>query len=209
MSEQRSSRGLRREPVQARSKARVEAILAAASELLAEGGAETLVLREVSRRSGVPIGSIYQYFPDKAGILHTLVQRYHRRSQELLREHLQQARDLESFGQGLGAMVDAYFALHRDEPLWREVLGGMLADKELAQLNLRDSQAVGAILAEALVRCAPQADPQQVGVSCELVAHLIAGAMQVALAEPDPRRQQALFEAFKQMAGAQLEQVAG
>ena len=100
------------------------------------------------------------------------------------------------------------FALHRDEPLWREVLYGLLADKELQALNVRDSQAVGRILAEAVLRCAPGTDPAEVGLSAELVAHLIAGAIQLALAEADPIRQAALFERFKTLAAAELVRVA-
>lgn len=201
--------GLRREPVQARSRARVEVILQAASELLAEGGSDALVLREVARRADVPIGSLYQYFADKGGILRALVGRYHRRSRELLGEQLAAASTLDELLDGLERLGRAYFALHRDEPLWREVLNGVLADRELQALNLRDSQEVGGMLAGAVLRCAPGAASEQVASSCEVIAHLIGSVTQLALAEPDPVRQQALVEVFERMARVELLWAAG
>ena len=59
----------RREPVQKRSRARVEAILKAARELLAEGGVEALTTRSLASFSGIPVATIYRYFRDRDAII--------------------------------------------------------------------------------------------------------------------------------------------
>ena len=64
-----------RQPRQERSRQRVEAILAAALELVVEQGAEALAMREVARRADVQISSIYQYFPSKSSIIRELAKR--------------------------------------------------------------------------------------------------------------------------------------
>src|ERR1700741_4038752 len=64
-----------RRPRQERSRQRVETILEVALALVVEQGAEALAMREVARRAGVQISSIYQYFPSKAHIIRELAQR--------------------------------------------------------------------------------------------------------------------------------------
>jgi AcrR family transcriptional regulator len=59
----------RREPVQRRSRERVELILRTASVLLAEGGIERLTTRTLAERTGIPIASIYRYFANREEII--------------------------------------------------------------------------------------------------------------------------------------------
>ena len=59
----------RREPVQKRSRERVEAILTAAREVLAEGGVEALTTRSLASYSGIPVATIYRYFQDRDAII--------------------------------------------------------------------------------------------------------------------------------------------
>ena len=56
----------RRVPSQQRSRASVAAILEATAMLLARG--EPLTTNAVSRAAGVAVGTLYQYFPDKAAL---------------------------------------------------------------------------------------------------------------------------------------------
>ena len=43
---------------------------------MAEKGSEAFRMSDVVERSGVPFGSLYQYFPDKTAIIGTLAERY-------------------------------------------------------------------------------------------------------------------------------------
>lgn len=62
----------RKKPQQARSTELVDAILEAATQLLAEEGATRFTTARVAEKAGVSVGSIYQYFPNKASILFRL-----------------------------------------------------------------------------------------------------------------------------------------
>lgn len=62
----------RKQPKQARSNELVQAILQAAVQVLAEEGAQRFTTARVAERAGVSIGSLYQYFPNKASILFRL-----------------------------------------------------------------------------------------------------------------------------------------
>lgn len=59
----------RNAPVQARSRARLELILRAATELLAEGGVDALTTRSIAEHTGIPVASIYRYFDNRDAII--------------------------------------------------------------------------------------------------------------------------------------------
>ncbi|NBB11229.1 TetR family transcriptional regulator [Pseudomonas sp. SLFW] len=63
---------LRKQPKQARSEASVSIILQAAVQVLAKEGATRFTTARVAEKAGVSIGSLYQYFPNKAAILFRL-----------------------------------------------------------------------------------------------------------------------------------------
>ena len=60
---------VRHRPVQRRGLLRFDAILASARELLSERGVEGFTVDDVATRAGIPVGSIYQFFPNKFAIV--------------------------------------------------------------------------------------------------------------------------------------------
>lgn len=74
----------RRQPVQERSRRRVERIRAAALELLETEGVDAVTTRAIAQRAEVPVATVYQFFPNRDAIL-----------QEIVTDHLDR-RDAES-----------------------------------------------------------------------------------------------------------------
>lgn len=66
---------LRNEPVQARSTARLTALLDAAAAIIDEIGYERLTTAMVAERAGASIGTVYRYFPDRIAVLQALAAR--------------------------------------------------------------------------------------------------------------------------------------
>jgi AcrR family transcriptional regulator len=79
----------RKQPKQNRSTELVAAILEAAVQVLAKQGARRFTAARVAEKAGVSVGSLYQYFPNKAAILFRLQSDEWRRTSELLREILE------------------------------------------------------------------------------------------------------------------------
>jgi AcrR family transcriptional regulator len=75
----------RKQPQQARSTELVEAVLDAAVQVLAKEGAQRFTTARVAEKAGVSVGSLYQYFPNKAAILFRLQSDEWRQTSELLR----------------------------------------------------------------------------------------------------------------------------
>ena len=67
---------MRRYPRQARSQQRVEHLLDVAAQVFEEVGYATATTNAIAARAGVPIGSLYQFFPNKEAVLDALVNRY-------------------------------------------------------------------------------------------------------------------------------------
>jgi AcrR family transcriptional regulator len=66
---------IRNEPVQARSTARLAALLDAAAQVIHEIGYERLTTAMVAERAGASIGTVYRYFPDRIAVLQSLAAR--------------------------------------------------------------------------------------------------------------------------------------
>lgn len=66
---------MRKSPTQARATQTVDAILEAATQILQSDGEERLTTNRIAERAGVSIGSLYQYFADKEGIVEALAER--------------------------------------------------------------------------------------------------------------------------------------
>ncbi|MFC0398436.1 TetR/AcrR family transcriptional regulator [Paraburkholderia rhizosphaerae] len=66
----------RRVPQQERAARRVETLLDAAAETIAERGFESATMTEIAERAGASIGAIYQYFPNKDALVFALRTRY-------------------------------------------------------------------------------------------------------------------------------------
>jgi AcrR family transcriptional regulator len=75
---------LRKQPKQARSTELIAVVLEAAAQVLAKEGAQRFTTARVAERAGVSIGSLYQYFPNKAAILFRLQSDEWRRTTDLL-----------------------------------------------------------------------------------------------------------------------------
>jgi AcrR family transcriptional regulator len=81
----------RKQPKQTRSTDLVAAILEAALQVLAKEGAARFTTVRVAEKAGVSVGSLYQYFPNKAAILFRLQSDEWRQTTDLLKRILEDA----------------------------------------------------------------------------------------------------------------------
>lgn len=194
---------LRREPSQRRSRERVERILAVATGLIAEQGSDALRMAEVAAKAGISIGSLYQYFPDKAAIIRTLAERINAEGRACIEDGLRGVRDAAGLRDAFGRLIDTYYGLFLAEPVMRDIWSGLQADKGLREIDLEDSRINGRVLAEVLARIDPGADRAGQFTRAFLVMQLGEATMRLAIsvgrAEGD-----ALVEAYKRMALREL-----
>jgi AcrR family transcriptional regulator len=172
----------RRVPRQQRSRERVESILGAAHDLIVEAGSDALTMTDVAARAGVPIGSVYQYFPDKPAILRELALRFMQRVRATLAEGLADVRDKRDAIARLDALLDGYYQLFVSEPDSRDIWASTQSDKQLQQLDIDDSRMNGELIAGALRHLVTRRDHARLDSVCLLFAHLAGAAARLALA---------------------------
>jgi len=110
----------RKQPRQTRSTELVAAILDAAGQVLAKEGAQRFTTARVAEKAGVSVGSLYQYFPNKAAILFRLQSDEWRQTNDLLRGILEDAS--RSPLERLRTLVHAFIRSECDEAAVRVAL---------------------------------------------------------------------------------------
>jgi AcrR family transcriptional regulator len=110
----------RKQPKQTRSNELVAAILQAAAQVLAKEGAQRFTTARVAEKAGVSIGSLYQYFPNKAAILFRLQSDEWRQTSDMLQAILKDERKAPP--DRLRALVHAFIRSECEEAEMRVAL---------------------------------------------------------------------------------------
>ncbi|KAF2407557.1 DNA-binding transcriptional regulator, AcrR family [Pseudomonas antarctica] len=157
----------RKQPQQARSTELVAAILEAAIQVLAKEGATRFTTARVAEKAGVSVGSVYQYFPNKAAILFRLQSDEWQQTTQMLRNILDKT-DIAPL-QRLRTLVHAFIhseceeaqmrvALNDAAPLYRDA-------PEAVEVRAAGQQAFETFMLELL----PQVPEQTRALACDLI----------------------------------------
>jgi len=106
---------IRNEPVQARSTARLAALLDAAAHVVDEIGYERLTTAMVAERAGASIGTVYRYFPDRIAVLQSLAARNVERTGDRVLSELADRRHAD-WTAALASAFDVFIEAFRHEP---------------------------------------------------------------------------------------------
>jgi len=134
----------RKTPRQERSRATVEALLEATTDILIREGYTKLTTNRIAERAGVNIASLYQYFPGKEAIVAELRRRHGADQRAALRQVLAEhtAGELEST---IRTLVTVGVAGHAHAPRLHRVF-----TEEIPALGYRDIAAIDAPIFEAM-----------------------------------------------------------
>ncbi|WP_043201742.1 TetR/AcrR family transcriptional regulator [Paraburkholderia acidipaludis] len=152
----------RKQPMQRRSAATVEAILEAAARLLETSGLPGYTTNAVAERAGVSVGSLYQYFPNRDALTAALIER----ESAVLLSEVDAAAMAPTCEAGLLGLVRAGVAHQMRRPALARVLD---FEERRLPLDERDAR-VSERLHAALVRLLGLTDAPQLS-DCDTAAH--------------------------------------
>ncbi|MBR7988192.1 TetR family transcriptional regulator [Burkholderia cenocepacia] len=157
----------RKQPRQARSTRLVEDVLQAAIQVLASEGAQRFTMARVAERAGVSVGSLYQYFPNKASVLFRLQHDEWRQTHDMLCAILQDTQKTPP--ERLRTAVYAFIRSECDEAPMRIALDDaapLYRDAPEAQdVKAEGNRAFSAFMREAL----PDVSDATHALACELI----------------------------------------
>lgn len=172
-----SSTKPRKKPQQERSRETLDCILEGAAQVFESHGYAAGTTNRIAERAGVSVGSVYQYFPNKDAILVGLIERHIEESRAILAPVVLDAISRNApLKEGLGAVLDAMAAIHRERPnLHRVLFEESPRPPELrAQLDELEEQAIAAL--SAYLEGSPEVSVPDSRTAARLIATVLEGA---------------------------------
>ena len=149
-------------PQQARSRQKVAAILENAIRLFQDSGMDTVSMREIARASGMPIATLYQYFPSKQAIVRRIWEDHTEEIGRLLEAELTPLitdSSPEAIWRVIERIVDSYAEVQARNPAFLEIRRCVEATPDLRQLNIDNTLHVAKMIQQSVLRINPQVDP--------------------------------------------------
>ena len=141
----------RKQPLQARSRETYAAILEATARILEAEGLEAANTNAIAERAGVSVGSLYQYFPDKAAIFAELIIASETELGDMLEVLVSSTRG-QALEERLGLLVQAGVAQQMARPQLARLLdyleATLPADPKLRAADERILTLIGRLLQE-------------------------------------------------------------
>lgn len=179
-------------PKQKRSRERYEHILSVAEAMLLEAGGDAFKMSDLVARSGVPFGSLYQYFPDKSAVIGALAQRYNQIGRDCVADLLKPVSDRDSLLLALDGIVDGFYQMFRDYPVMGPIWEATQADQHLKAVDQEDASVHAAMVLDACRLAMPELSPDHARTLSSLATQLMASAVRHALTLDDAEAQRSL-----------------
>lgn len=204
-----SSSNLRRQPKQQRGKERVEKILDAAAAVFDEVGYAAATTHLIAAKAGTAIGSVYQFFPDKAAIFNAMELRHTERVKRLWAETGTSDIVQLPFRQMMHVLTSAVAELF-EQPVSRVVFVQFFMSREIFQ-SIDESMTQEAINFTAnLLQCRnPKLEASQCSLLAEVCVHSSNAVMLSALRNPDLQHRQRLSQQIEDLLVSYLEPYVG
>ena len=121
-------------PQQKRSQQRIHQIVAATKQLLERGEASSITTSVVAGEAGVPVSSVYRYFPNIYSIHQTLLEEFKSATDEIISERFNDPEETE-WQVSLTGMISGLRRLVNENPSYGAVLRLTLTTHELRSVR--------------------------------------------------------------------------
>jgi len=181
--------GPRRVPRQQRGERRVAQLLQAAATEIAAVGYDAATMSAIAERAGAPIGSLYQFFPNKQAITHALRTDYGKDYEARLIALEARAKEL-SLERLVGRLIDLSVDFVESHPAFLALLDAPSVTRSPASLRMTLRARVAACLAAIHPRVTRKTAARLAAVTLQMLK----GLNQLYAETPTPERRQFVRE---------------
>lgn len=137
----------RRKPSQERSRDRVERILDATAALLGDTPVDKITTGAIAEKAGVPIGSVYQYFPNKLSVLAELARRVMGEVDLKTASLIAEDFGVLPWDEAIDRAIDATMQGYSEQPGYAQLLLSIRPTPEFGAITDESNERVAAMLA--------------------------------------------------------------
>jgi len=193
---------VRKRPTQERSRQRVQKILSVAAQRITEVGADQLKMSDIAKLAEVPIGSVYQYFPNKSSIIRSLAEDHLAKLRKIQMDSLMSLNLAEGSDPHsqltavIDSIIDAFYEFYMNEPAFHALWGGLQADTMLNDLEIEDTKESADMVYEVFKIAFPRQDNDYLKVSALHICQQIGATLRFAI-QLEKNESEALIKIFK------------
>ena len=118
----------------------MDLILSTAQTLIGEKGLAALAMIDIATASGMPLASVYHYFPNRTAVMAELYRRFSSTFMDRIKAVLGTIETARDILRATDAIIDGYFDMLKDEPALQDLLNAIQADKEMLDLDIAQTR---------------------------------------------------------------------
>lgn len=184
-------------------------ILLSARRLVGRHGNDAVSMRDIAAGAGVPIASVYQYFPDKNAILRSLMLGYLSKMSAAVLEVLATVRDATDLPRAFDEIVDVVDRTFQEEREFATVWAAVQANTALRRLDVEDGRRIAAVISERVRALTPGIDPEAARIACLHAVHTIGTIVRVSHLPSSGKDGPLLVREFKTLLRLRLADILG
>ena len=193
-----------REPTQERSRRRVARMLAAARTVIGEVGLDGFTMQAVAQVAEVPIGSVYQFFPDQQAVFARLFVELLDTNHEEVTARLARVSTLHQLDDAIEDLVLAAYRRVVDDPVLAEIWSAPQRNRAHRELARADTERNARSFYDTIARVTTvDLDDDRIWLACYLMCDLFVGVVPTAVEHPTIDGEQLVLE-YARMAQTNL-----
>jgi AcrR family transcriptional regulator len=193
----------RRTPVQGRSHETVQRILHATSRLLERMPLEEITTSRIAQESGVSVGGLYRFFPDKQTIIDAIAVQHVKEFESEVRNRLVLMLPLGGAG-FLSAVIDRYVEFLDARPDFRTIVFGRHISAATREQQIRPDKGATGLVRQVLIRFLGMKNSEELSLKIRIASETGERLLAYAYEQEDLAERKKIIAELKSLLSAYL-----
>jgi AcrR family transcriptional regulator len=193
----------RRTPVQGRSHETVQRILQATSRLLERMPLEEITTSRIAQESGVSVGGLYRFFPDKQTIIDAIAVQHVKEFEKQVRNRLLLLVPLGGPG-FLSSVIDLYMEFLESRPDFRTIVFGRHISAATREQQIRPDKGATGLVRQVLIRFLGMKNSEELSLKIRIASETGERLLAYAYEQENLAERKRIIEELKALLSAYL-----